>query len=509
MKFISILKNNLNYLPIFIILFLAFWLRFVNLGYSDFQGDEIKAFFIPDEGQTVTQFLLDQRKGPLQFVATKFLSIFDSNYENQFLMRFPFALSGFLTVLFFYLTFRLHFGEKVAVFASIFIAFNGLFVGLTRIVQYQGFVMVFAMLALYMWTLAVKFDKWKTWGLYLGSLFWATSIMAHYDGVFIAPFMAFLLWDWFNSFEKSERYLGFTLKNKLLNIFGAGLLGAIILATFYVPFIFSIAEDTMSYWQGRISGTGGKVSSSIITHKLYNPIYITDIFFGLFFLGLFFIKRNWKVLLWFLMPFILMEVLIDIPGTHIFNYLMPAAIIAGFGILLIYNIVLKIIKGHIGIVLNIVGISVFAAFFFLQSHYIFVDNKVEYPWEPEKFFVWEFYPQSPVFHLSIFGFPYYRNWEGISDFIKQYPDSTGFYSTNERDSIARHHIRLKKDTNNAGFYVFIHNPQSFTKYSTQEKSEYWRTTYEPVKVFEREGRVLSEIFYMEPGSLDEIRERGF
>ena len=502
MKFTFITRKNLKYLPIIIILLLGFWLRFANLGYSDFQGDEIKALFILDDSQSASEFLLNQRKGPLQFVTTFLLNFVDSTYSNRLLIRLPFATAGFLTILFFFLAVRLHFGLRIATFSSIFIAFNGLFVALTRIVQYQGYVMFFAVLAIYLWTLASKFPNWRLKGLYLGSVSWALSIMSHYDGIFIAPFMLFILWDWYKNSELD-------IKKALLHIFFAGMLGGLILSVFYVPFILNIADDTKSYWQGRIEGTGGKVSSSIITHKVYNPIYTTPLFIGLFLLGLVFFQKNYKVLIWFLFPFLVMEVLISIPGTHIFNYLIPASIVAGYGLYLIYIIVEKIIKGHFALLISSLGVAVFALFYFLQSHYIFVDNKFEYPWEPEKFLIWEFYPQSPTFHLSLFGFPYYRHWDEIGEFISEYPDSSGHYSTNERDSIARHHIKLRKDTNSAGFYVFIHNPQSYTKYATQEKAEYWRTTYEPVKVFYKNGKPISEIYYMEVGSFDKIKELGF
>ena len=48
-KLLNLLKNKYD---LVIITTISVWLRFVNLGYSDFQGDEIRAFFIPDKGQS-------------------------------------------------------------------------------------------------------------------------------------------------------------------------------------------------------------------------------------------------------------------------------------------------------------------------------------------------------------------------------------------------------------------------------------------------------------------------
>jgi len=54
---------------------LAGVLRFVNLGYSDYQGDEIKALYNPKEIKSA-QFFLEQRKGPMQFLVTAGLKTF-------------------------------------------------------------------------------------------------------------------------------------------------------------------------------------------------------------------------------------------------------------------------------------------------------------------------------------------------------------------------------------------------------------------------------------------------
>ena len=79
------LSKFYKYLLLSVLLISAFYLRFANLGYSDFQGDEIKALLLPDSGQTISDFLLTQRKGPMQFFVTYILGIFDPSYRNQFL----------------------------------------------------------------------------------------------------------------------------------------------------------------------------------------------------------------------------------------------------------------------------------------------------------------------------------------------------------------------------------------------------------------------------------------
>jgi len=145
---------------------------------------------------------------------------------------------------------------------------------------------------------------------------------------------------------------------------------------------------------------------------------------------------------------------------------------------------------------------------FLQSYFIYVDNKVEYPWTSEKFLIWEFHRPTPVFHLSMFGFPYYRHWDGTSDFIKSTPNN-GFYSTNERDSLVRYYVPLKKEGNKAGFYIYILNPQSFAEEIVSEKAKYWAEKYAPVKIFSNGNLAVAKIYYMQEGSLEDIVIRGF
>jgi hypothetical protein len=207
-----------------------------------------------------------------------------------------------------------------------------------------------------------------------------------------------------------------------------------------------------------------------------------------------------------------MEVFVSIPGTHIYTYLIPLMIFMGIGVSFLEDIFKSLFKKILSIStidgIFILGIFLVFSFVFIQSYFIFVDNKQEYPWESEKFLIWTFPQPTPVFHLSMFGFPYYRNWEGIQEFILS-STSQPAYSTNERESISRHYIDLPKDTDDAGFYIYIFNPQTFTNDITNKKVEYWSSKYEPNYVFQRNGIDLVKIFIMETGTVDIIKSKGF
>lgn len=534
-KIISFVKNNIYLL---VVALGAFLLRFVNLGYSDYQGDEIKALYTPSQTDTFFTYLMDQRKGPIQFVVTYLLKFIDPTYENEFLIRLPFALAGVLAVVFFYKLVSKHFGEKIAFYASFLMATNGFFIAFSRIVQYQSFVILFMVLSLYFLTLATTDKKYQIRGIYLGLISWAISILSHYDGGLIFPFVFYLLFKWFKLQDISK-------KDKIKHFLLSGVLSFTLLASFYIPFVLSLSEATMDYWAGRIAGdVSSKISSSRYLFTVYQPIYSIHIYTILTVLGMLFIiyafssnfikfeklpsfiqyfsqrttnlvndiKSNRDkiiaLFLWFLVAFLFMEAFVSIPGTHIYTYLLPLFIFTAFGIVTIESLIQKIFELPIVYFLNFVGIFIVFAFLFAQSYAVFVDNHEEYPWEDETFLFWTFTKPTPIYHLSMFGFPYYRNWEGIRDFIKTIPEYSS-YSTNERKTIARYYVPLDKSSDRAGFYIYIKDPQSFTNEIINEKPAYWTEKYEPVFTISRDGRATVRVYVMEPGTLEEIMQKGF
>ena len=109
-------RKLVSYLPLLLLIAGLLWLRLVNLGYSDYQGDEIKALFLPQESQSLFDFLLVQRKGPVQFVVTYLIGFLDPAYQNQFLTRLPFAVASVLAAIIFYFfvdTIKLVFINKI------------------------------------------------------------------------------------------------------------------------------------------------------------------------------------------------------------------------------------------------------------------------------------------------------------------------------------------------------------------------------------------------------------
>ncbi len=514
-------------------------LRFMNLGYSDFQGDEIKALYLPAEGQSLAEFLIEQKKGPIQYLVTYLLKLIDPTYENQLLLRLPFAIAGLLTILFFYKFIKLHFGEKIAFYSSLFLSFNGLFVAFSRIIQYQSFSILFSILCLYFLSLSVKGEKYKFSGMFLGLLFWALSLLSHYDGFFIFPFVFYLIVKWF----KRE---GIKTKDKVKIFLLSGIVSSALLAVFYLPFLGSVDTSTSDYWLHRITGqSSGKISSSKYLFNLYQPVFSLKLYLVASFLGSVFIMLGFLsdsilkikgipnyvrvffshstdimqsiksdkfriicLVLWVAVTVLFFEFFVYISGTHIYNYLIPTAILMGFGLIAVESAVFKIFEYPLVRIFNFLFVYSIYLFLFVQSFAIFVDHTKEYPWENKKFLIWDLKKPDESYHLSLFGFPYYRNWEGIRNFAKSHPELQA-YSSNERKQISGYYLDYDRNYEKSGIYVYVSNPQSFIEYIKDDKAAYWVGNHEPVYILTSQGADKVRVYMMHPGTLDEIRNQEF
>jgi len=472
---------------LFLVLVVTALLRLLNLGYSNLQGDEIKALFLRPQSQSVTDFLLTQRKGPIQFLITGATKLITPDYSNELLLRLPFALAGIVSIFVFYKLLSHLFSARLAFYASLLLSVNGLFIAFSRIAQYQSFVILFSLLSLYMLATSHKDAR----RIYIAAIMWALSVLSHYDGVFIAPMVGILLWIWYRNQEISR-------KKRLKILTNFTLIFAFLTALFYVPFVLSLTDGTLNYWQGRISSSGSKISSSQYLFSLYNPFLVTYFYYSFSLVGLFFAIRKQSLLTngllaWLAVPFIFMEVFVSIPGTHIYTYLIPTIILIAFGITSLEK---KLAKLHINYLTKVYEtvVAVVLCFFTLTSFYVFVDNKYEYPWEDEHVFGLNLSKPLAYYHLSLFGFPYNRTWEEIGEYLASYDQSIP-YTTNERSSISSYYVKNKRDGGKAGFYVEITNPQSYMQTTANKRVLEWTRVNDPLKVYYNpEGKQTAKIY---------------
>ena len=491
--------------PLLALCLITVWLRLANLGYSNFQGDEIKALAQPTTGQSGLTFLLEQRKGPIQFLITRLIYLINPSNHSEFVNRLPFALAGVLAVLIFYAFLKLHTDKTTALFAALFMATNGLFVALNRIVQYQAFLLFFSTTTLYAFSLAVYKPAWKIKGIYFGFVFLVLAVFSHYDGIFITPMVAYLLFRWYrNNREQSKA-------DRLWRIGVPAVTGVLILAAYYLLLLRSASPDTQSYWLVRLFGIdqGGQISSSVVTFQIYNPLFVLPIYFALGLCSLLEIRKALPFLGWFLALWAPMELLSNDPGTHIYTYILPVCVLAGLGLKKCTDTLRKIAPGWIGNGSGLVlPILLFGGLFGL-SHLIFVDHSPEYPWEARGLFIWKIERPGDEYKLWLFGFPYFRHWREIGDFITSSAGEGAKYLTNEKETIAEYYLPPLSRSANPDIYIHISHPQSLNDRLANQKIRYWVRYYPPDKVFKNGGQIIAEIYLLPHGTLDEIRSSGY
>ncbi len=498
------IKKRPYLIPLTCLILVTVWLRIANLGYSDYQGDEIKALATPLSGESMGDFLLEQRKGPVQFLLTYGIKLAHPSLNNQFLTRLPFALAGILAVYLFYRLVALNYGARTGLIASFFLSINGLFIGLSRIVQYQAIVILLSILALYGFSLAVQSKRWKIVGLYTGFICWAIAILAHYDGIFIAPFAIYLLTRWYASEVQLSR------GRRWVHISLPALLFVLILLAFFIPFFSTLEEGTLEYWSTRISGDEiqAGIPSSVFTFNLYNPllaIYLYAIMMGF---SLFKLRQTYPIWLWLAFPWLVLEVAIRDPGTHIYTYLLPAAILVAFGVVAAEALLGRLLGARASKRAVIGGLAGVFIFLGMVGHLIFIDHTPEYPWEQRRILLWTVGAPDTRYRLWGFGFPYNRQWKEIGKYVTT-RENNGFYATNENKSIAGYFIPYPFDINRSGYYIHILHPQSLRERLADDKIRYWMKTYPPEITFENEGRTVAEIYHMPAGNIEELRAQGY
>jgi 4-amino-4-deoxy-L-arabinose transferase-like glycosyltransferase len=419
--------NRIELILFSIMLLGASFLRFTQLGYSHYYGDETKALywrkFIPFE-----EFFLNQRKGPFQFLLTWFIEKTTGSYD-ELLMRIPFALAGIFSVVIFYILVRKLFNARTALVASTLFSLSGFHIAFSRTVQYQSFVVLFGLLAIYLYIYSLESGRRKF--TVMSSISMAVSFYFHYDAVFFLLPIMYLFYHF-----RSE---GMTALKQFLQYFVAPL--GLILSVFYVPYFFGgyFTDNTYLYLSRRFAGTNLLPNNSLYTYKIYNPCYL--FYIPLLSVFPFLLARlNFRkelLLLWFFLPFFLFQLVVMNPGTHIHNYFIPLFIMTGF----LFDRLLNIIKRDIWKYVAVASaVLVFLYMFIVQtSTYVPYFNK-GYPWIDSTVAFTKQTQANRNYQLFLYGFPYNRGWDQVREFMLSQGKIESVYS-DENDTIAEFYLR--------------------------------------------------------------------
>ncbi len=232
------------------ILLLGGALRTVNLGYSEFQDDEI------DITQVSVQAILgdpnvvlEDTRGPARTMLVNAFFLYTGRV-GEIDVRLPSALASTTTILALFWLGRRLFGPSVGLIAAAVAAVEGITLGYGRIVQQEDLINMWAVLAILCFVQGRRRADRPAGGVYqiIGALFFAVGLLAHYEVALLSPI---LLWLWFTSRRNmpSGRWRR------------SGLIGAVIVllvaASFYLPFsLASRFGATVGYYSKDVLGSG-------------------------------------------------------------------------------------------------------------------------------------------------------------------------------------------------------------------------------------------------------------
>ncbi len=260
-----------------LILALAVGVRLLWLGNAEFQGDEARAMLLAmavQHGQP--DVLLLHRKGPVEALLPAAPLILTGQI-TEWAARLPFALAGIGVVLAGYVlaTYLWHTligatqARHVGLLVALILALDGFLIGFARIVQYQSIVLLMSAVAvLGAWLFATapfsdhRLPPRRALSLCAGAL--ALGLLAHYDGVYVVPVLLLLVLR--AGWQQGWRSVRAWLRGLAVPV----LLGAGLLASFYVPFVLHEQfSRTAGYLTGRLAQDGGSgAQAGILTNHL-------------------------------------------------------------------------------------------------------------------------------------------------------------------------------------------------------------------------------------------------
>ena len=271
--------NKPQKLTLLLTLVYAGWIRLQDLGYSEYQGDEVLTLDFKSylNRSAFLKYLLTRDKGPLQYLINLLNYSLFGNFEEA-RIRLPYALAGILFVAaIFYTVRKITKNNWAGIIAAVFAATNGLFVAFSRITQYQAFVQLLLVLAVLVFA-----EKEKP---ALAGIIFGLAVLFHYDALTFLAFACFFF---------AKKILETENKKEAIGEATAFFVPFLIIASsFYIPFFLQpSANSTSSYLQRRVLG-GGLMPRTLYTKILMKFYMPEEVLFALVILSC--------VALWFIL----------------------------------------------------------------------------------------------------------------------------------------------------------------------------------------------------------------
>ena len=474
-------NKNWLILALVTLILIASLLRLTNLGYSEFQGDEVRAVLRAAaviQGHEDVLFL--HRKGPTEIlVPTTFYVL--TGQMTEWMGRLPFALANIAgLVALFLLGVRLFgptMGAAAGWVAAMLLALDGYFIAFARIVQYQSIVFLMSVLVVWVLVYLVRREERDTestedaqraqretenslgekqeklsvlgWSV-LAAFLLGIGLLSHYEAGLVAIPGAYLIW----CLGRSGVGWGATGRG----LVAAALMAGAVVGVFYVPFfLHPNFSDTFRYLsQSRVGGEFPYNNLADFWQR--TTLYSTTVYLGLLAIltvaGLPILLRRaptkesasadelrWLLPLWFGGPFVLAMFVTADPRTHVYTSFLGAALLAGAAATVGWRWLGNRAGRRFA---SAVGVSVAVLLIAYFGHYAaryYVENS------PERLRIWPAarLPGYPTTYAQpseqgIFGFPLRNGWKTVAALYDE-GLLDGAFQTNAKPHVANWYIR--------------------------------------------------------------------
>ena len=448
---------------------LTLFLRWPNLGYKEFQGDEgiimarAAAMLTGDDAE-----LFIHQKGPIEILLP--LTLWGGGGPiTEFWARLPFWWGSLLLIGALVWLGSRWFSLRIGLLAGMLFVLNGFALAFSRIVQYQTFVMLWGVLAIIF--ADVYRENGRKEDLWLTAVFLAGGLLAHYDAVLVLPAIGWLVWPRLWPLSRLDwRAWGGGL------LFGGGLLGL-----FYLPFVLNPNFGrTGSYlFNNRLGGSLLSWSGPEVWQMatFYNSLYyILGLVLLLFFAAGWHNRqsRRWiAAWLYFLVPLGFYLVIVADPRTHVYTFFPGAAVLSAVGLEKI-NMRLKQ-AGSMGPLAGSLLLTFFILVSALYPYLLFIETSVERQrnWvEARPVGYPTTFAEPPLYGL--FGFPYQAGWRAVAELPLTLP-----IASNEEEEITNVYLGTAARTFclDARTFVLAENVQDAVPYDPAFL-ETWHLQYE-------------------------------
>lgn len=272
---------------ILIIIFAYF--RMYNLGYSEFQGDEVAALEFLFGTPMSIKFLLKQTVGPGHYiVAWIFHTLFADKANIEFYVRLPFSIAGIIALPIIYFFTKRYFSQVTALLTLSFTGLSGLLVAFGRFAQYQSVILLISVIVIFLFMRSREsYDndhpsthythKYYIYSITAGVLS-AIGLLFHFDALtFVFAIMLLQLIDFIKDTANlpKPKVIKIIQLDSFKNLIAFTLPFTIVSALFFIPYILNPAfETTFNHLAGNRIISSFKydaIAYSIKLFLMYHP----------------------------------------------------------------------------------------------------------------------------------------------------------------------------------------------------------------------------------------------